>query len=308
MLRIEAPAKLNLYLHVTGRRADGYHELDSLITFAGLADILEIAPARRFSLTVTGPFAPALGGGGNLAARAASALAETLGRPADLSITLDKRIPVAAGLGGGSADAAAVLRGLAVLWGLGGDRTGALRRIALRLGADVPVCLDSRAAYVAGIGDEPGAPPRLPECAVLLVNPGVTVPTGPVFAARRGAFSTADRFHENPPSAAGLAALLRRRRNDLERPACGQVPEIARVLARLRAERACLLARMSGSGGTCFGLFDDEAAAAAAARAIAGEHPAWWLCPTRLVHEPVGTRTTGPQARSARPRAAPSGA
>ncbi len=288
MLRIEAPAKLNLYLHVTGRRADGYHELDSLISFVGLADTLEIAPARGFGLTVTGPFAPALGGAENLVARAAAALAETLDRPADLSITLDKRIPVSAGLGGGSADAAAVLRGLAALWELGGERAGALRRIALGLGADIPVCLDPRAAYVAGIGEELSAPPRLPDCTVLLVNPGVPVPTGPVFAARRGPFSTADRFRESPASASELAAVLRRRRNDLERPACAQVPEIRQVLARLEGERACLLARMTGSGGTCFGLFDDEAAAARLAQTIADEHPGWWLCPTRLAHEPAG--------------------
>ena len=153
MIRVEAPAKLNLYLHVTGRRADGYHELDSLVTFTALADTLEIASADALSLTVSGPFAEALGTGDNLATRAAAALAERLGRRACVRIVLQKRIPVAAGLGGGSADAAAVLRGLARLWGLGAAHASDLQDVALGLGADVPVCLDSRAAYMAGIGE-----------------------------------------------------------------------------------------------------------------------------------------------------------
>ena len=284
-VRVGAPAKLNLYLHVTGRRADGYHELDSLVAFTALADTLEIAPAESLRLSVTGPFADALDAGDNLAAQAATALAEKLGRPANVRITLDKRIPVAAGLGGGSADAAAVLRGLARLWRLGAEHAGDLRETALGLGADVPVCLDSRAAHMAGIGEALSAPPRLPPCGVLLVNPGVPVPTGPVFAARRGPFSAASRIEEAPQNAAALAALLRSRRNDLEQPALAQVPEIGRVLARLAAAPGCLLARMSGSGGTCFGLFEDEAAAAGAAGAIARDHPTWWVQPTRLVHD-----------------------
>ena len=285
LIRVGAPAKLNLYLHVTGRRADGYHELDSLVTFTALADTLEIASAETLDLSVKGPFADALDAGDNLAARAATALAEKLGRPADVRITLDKRIPVAAGLGGGSADAAAVLRGLARLWRLGAEHAGDLQETALRLGADVPVCLDSRAAYMAGIGEALSPPPRLPPCGALLVNPGVPVPTGPVFAARRGPFSAASRIDEDPQDASALAALLRNRRNDLEQPALAQVPEIGRVLHRLATVPGCLLARMSGSGGTCFGLFKDEAAAANAAGAIARDHPAWWVQPTRLVHD-----------------------
>ena len=284
MIRVEAPAKLNLYLHVTGRRPDGYHELDSLVTFAALADTLEIAPADAFALTVSGPFAPALDDGENLAAQAALALAERLGRPASVRIALRKRIPVAAGLGGGSADAAAVLRGLARLWRLGAEHAEVLRETALGLGADVPVCLDSRASCMAGIGEALSASPPLPPCAVLLVNPGVPVPTGPVFAARRGPFSAAQRFRESPRDAPALARMLDTRRNDLEQPACEQVPEIALVLGRLSRAPGCLLARMSGSGGTCFGLFGGEDAAAAAAGAIACDHPDWWLQPTRLVH------------------------
>ena len=285
MIRVEAPAKLNLYLHVTGRRADGYHELDSLVTFTALADRLEIAPADALALTVSGPFADALDGGDNLAARAAAALAEKLDRPADVRIALHKRVPVAAGLGGGSADAAAVLRGLARLWRLGPEHADDLREIALGLGADVPVCLDSGAAYMAGIGEALSAPPPLPPCGVLLVNGGVPVPTGAVFAARRGPFSAADRFCETPADAAALASLLRTRRNDLEPPARAQVSAIDQVLARLAAAPGCLLARMTGSGGTCFCLFADEAAAADAAGAIARERPGWWVHPTRLVHE-----------------------
>ena len=285
MIRVEAPAKLNLYLHVTGRRADGYHELDSLVTFTALADTLEIAPADSLVLTVSGPFADALDGGDNLATRAAAALAERLGRTADVRIALHKRVPVAAGLGGGSADAAAVLRGLARLWRLGAEHADDLREVALGLGADVPACLASRAAYMAGIGEALSAPPPLPPCGVLLVNPGVPVPTGAVFAARRGPFSAADRFCETPADAAALASLLRGRRNDLEPPACAQVPAIDRVLARLAAAPGYLLARMTGSGGTCFSLFADEAAAADAAGAISGKHPSWWVHPTHLDHE-----------------------
>ena len=293
MIRVEAPAKLNLYLHVTGRRADGYHELDSLVTFTALADTLEIVPADALSLAVSGPFAEALGTGDNLASRAAAALAERLGRRADVRIALLKRIPVAAGLGGGSADAAAVLRGLARLWGLGAAHASDLQDVALGLGADVPVCLDSRAAYMAGIGEMLSAPPPLPPCGVLLVNPGVPVSTGAIFAARQGPFSVAQRFHESPTDAAALATLLRSRRNDLEQPARTQVPEIGRVLDWLGAMPGCLLARMSGSGGTCFGLFADEATATQAARAIARENPDWWVQATHLVH---GGETAGMSA------------
>ena len=285
MIRVEAPAKLNLYLHVTGRRADGYHELDSLVTFAALADTLEITPADALALTVSGPFADALDAGNNLAARAAVVLAERLGRPAHVRISLHKRLPVAAGLGGGSADAAAVLRGLARSWRLGPEHADDFREVAHNLGADVPVCLDSRAAYMGGIGEALSAPPPLPPCGVLLVNPGVPVPTGAVFAARRGPFSAADRFCETPKDATALASLLRGRRNDLEPSARAQVPAIDRVLARLAAAPGCLLARMTGSGGTCFGLFADEAAVVVAAGAIAREHHGWWVHPTRLVHE-----------------------
>ena len=284
-IRVGAPAKLNLYLHVTGRRADGYHELDSLVTFTALADTLEIAPAEALELAVTGPFAHALDAGDNLAARAATALGEKLGRPPGVRIALEKRIPVAAGLGGGSADAAAVLRGLARLWRLGAEHAGTLHETALGLGADAPVCLGSRATCMAGIGERLSAPPRLPPCGVLLVNPGVPVPTGSVFAARRGPLSAANPIYEAPPDAPALAALLRARRNDLEQPARERVPEIGLVLARLAAAPGCLLARMSGSGGTCFGLFEDEAAVAVAADTIARDHPAWWVQPTRLVHD-----------------------
>ena len=288
-VRVGAPAKLNLYLHVTGRRDDGYHELDSLVTFTALTDTLEIAPAQSLGLVVTGPFAGALDAGDNLVARAASALAAKLGRHADVRITLEKRIPVAAGLGGGSADAAAVLRGLARLWRLGAEHADDLQEVALGLGADVPVCVASRAARMAGIGERLSTPPRLPSCAALLVNPGVPVPTGAVFAARRGPYSAANPFVEAPQDAAALAALLLTRRNDLEQPALAQAPEIGRVLARLDQAPGCLLARMSGSGGTCFGLFEDEAAAAGAAGTIAREHPSWWVEPTRLVHDGAAT-------------------
>ncbi len=284
MLRLPAPAKLNLYLHITGRRADGYHLLDSLMVFTDLADRLTIEPGDGFHLTLTGPFAgPLESAGNNLAERAARALGDALGKPVDIAMTLEKHIPVAAGLGGGSADAAAVLRGLASLWELGADHEAVLHRIALGLGADVPVCLDCRPAFVSGIGEALSAPPELPACPVLLANAGVPVSTAAVFAARQGAYSSDGRFADAPETAQALAALLRERRNDLEPAARGLAPEIARVLARLETAPGCALSRMTGSGGTCFALFEDEAAADAAAGAIAAEQPTWWLYTTRLV-------------------------
>ena len=176
----------------------------------------------------------------------------------------------------------------AALPGCGGSAPSTRATFGRSRSVSAPTCpfaLDSRAAYVAGIGEVLAAPPPLPPCGVLLVNPGVPVATGPVFAARRGPFSAADCFCESPADAAALAALLRTRRNDLEPPARALVPEINRVLARVAAAPGCLLARMTGSGGTCFGLFADEAAASDAAGAVTRDHPGWWVHPTHLVHE-----------------------
>ncbi len=278
LVRRTAWAKINLALHVTGRRDDGYHELDSLIVFAGIGDGLEIAPGPQITLEIAGPFAPALraAGSDNLVVVAARALAERYGVTVGARLRLDKQLPVAAGLGGGSADAAAALHGLVDLWGL--DAPAAeLHAVAASLGADVPVCLAGRPSFVAGIGERVVAAPALPPAWLVLANPGVPLSTAAVFAARRGGFSAPMRWREPIVDLRAWAARLAACRNDLEAPALGLVPEVREVLATLRDTAGCMLARMSGSGATCFGLYAVEAAATAAARRIAATRPGWWV-------------------------------
>ncbi|MCZ6720715.1 MAG: 4-(cytidine 5'-diphospho)-2-C-methyl-D-erythritol kinase [Proteobacteria bacterium] len=277
-----APAKVNLYLHVIDRRVDGYHRLDSLIVFAGIHDTIAVAPGEGLNLELGGPFASPLsdaqataGMGENLMIRAARRLAEAAGVRPDAALRLYKRLPVAAGLGGGSADAAAVLRALARLWGVR-PAASDLRALALELGADVPVCLRSEAAFVGGIGESLDAAPALPVAYLLLVNPGVRLSTSEVFAAREGAFSEPARFADPPARTRDLAALLEARANDLEPPARALAPEIGPCLRWLSKRPGCLLARMSGSGATCYGLFERAEEARLAARAIEEEGLAWW--------------------------------
>ena len=283
MIRVSAPAKINLYLHVVGRREDGYHELDSLVAFADIADVVTAQPAVGLSLVIDGPFAAALAGGAadNLVLRTASLLAARFGVTAGAALRLTKNLPVASGIGGGSSDAAAALRALQSLWNIAAS-PDELAALAARLGADVPVCLLARTAWLGGIGEVLAAAPDLPPVAIVLVNPGIALATPSVFNARSGAFSAPGRFAEEIPDAAALAAALRRRRNDLAAPAIGLVPAIGDVLARLGACDGALLARMSGSGATCFGLFPDDAAARAAAARLAGERPGWWVAAGRL--------------------------
>lgn len=273
MLAEFAPAKVNLYLHVTGRREDGYHLLDSLAVFGPAGDLLTLAPAATLTLALDGPFGGALTAEpDNLVLRAARALATAAGRVAGARLTLSKGLPVASGIGGGSADAAAALRGLDRLWGLGLE-AAMLARIAAPLGADIPVCLLSRPTRMGGIGEVLRPAPILPECGLLLVNPGIALATPAVFRARQGAFTPPAVLPTRWPDAAAMARDLAALRNDLEAPAIALCPQVATVLAALRSLPGCLLARMSGSGATCFGLFPD----AAAARAAAGRLPAaWW--------------------------------
>ncbi len=290
-IRVAAPAKLNLYLHVLGRRADGYHRLDSLVVFARVHDTIAVRPAERLSLAVSGPFGAALAGeDDNLALRAARLLAETAGVKEGAEIRLVKRLPVAAGIGGGSADAAAALKALTRLWRLDLGQTELLD-LALRLGADVPVCLYGRAAFVGGAGEEITPAPTLPEVSAVLVNPARPLATADVFAARRGPYSRplliagriAGRIAGAVADVTGLAAQLAPLRNDLTDGAAGLVPEIGAVLEALAAQPGCLLARLSGSGPTCFGLFSDETAAGRAAAAMAAAQPEWWALATRLM-------------------------
>lgn len=265
-----APAKVNLALHVTGRRADGYHLLDSLVAFARVGDRLEAEPAPGLTLSLAGPFAAALGAGADNSVLAAASLLRPPGRGAALRLV--KVLPVASGLGGGSADAAAALRLLARLW----RRPLPGPAAALSLGADVPVCLGGRPARMRGIGEDL-SPVALPPFWMVLVNPGVPVPTAAVFAALA---AKANPPLPNPPAfpdAAALAAWLARARNDLEPPARALAPPIDEALAALTAQPGCALARMSGSGATCFGLFAAEAPALAAFAALRAARPGWWI-------------------------------
>jgi 4-diphosphocytidyl-2-C-methyl-D-erythritol kinase len=272
-----APAKVNLYLHVVGRRPDGYHLLDSLVVFADLGDRLTVEPDDRLSLTIDGPRADAVPPGpDNLVLRAAEALRRECGaRAVGARIRLTKVLPVAAGIGGGSADAAAALRLLCALWRP--DLPPArLHAIASTLGADIPVCLARRPALLAGIGERLTPAPVLAPAWLVLVNPGVPVPTGPIFAGLRGFGPPAPALPVHIADAADLAVYLADQRNDLEPPARERAPVVGTVLTALRDRDGCLIARMSGSGGTCFGLFADAGAAERAAAAIRRDAPEWW--------------------------------
>ena len=307
-IREFAPAKINLALHVTGRRADGYHLLESLVAFAGTGDVVTATPGRRLCLERSGAFSGALGPvGDDLVCRAARRLQQTLsaagGRSPGAHLLLQKNLPVAAGLGGGSADAAATLRALARLWRPplqrpSADLAALLSGLAPDLGADIPMCLRSEPALVTGIGERirpyAGLPDGIP---LVLVNPGPALSTPAVFAALRR--------RENPPlpplpqafsGPRDLAAWLRRARNDLFEAARSLVPETDEVLAALRGQPSSLLARMSGSGATCFALFETAAAAHAAAETIRAARPDWWVVPTALENSPLpGGRHVGPE-------------
>ena len=280
-----APAKVNLTLRILGKRADGYHDLESLVVFARLADEVTLTLDAPLGLDVDGPTAAAAGDvGDNLVLRAARELTERtdglrLGR-----FTLTKHLPVAAGLGGGSADAAAALRLLMRVNGIARDNPN-LMAAARATGADVPVCLDPRPRVMRGVGDILSAPLALPALPAVLVNPCVPVPTRDVFGKlglalgeRRGAASEIDPGRLKDRDA--LVRYLESQPNDLEPPARALQPVISDVLAALAACDGSLFARMSGSGATCFGLFASEAAAATAAQRLSATYPAWWIAPT----------------------------
>ncbi|PIW29008.1 MAG: 4-(cytidine 5'-diphospho)-2-C-methyl-D-erythritol kinase [Rhodospirillales bacterium CG15_BIG_FIL_POST_REV_8_21_14_020_66_15] len=284
VVTVAAPAKLNLYLHVTGRRDDGYHLLDSLIAFADVGDEIKARAAADGSLTlaVKGPFAKGLADeADNLVLRAARKLRDAAGVTAGAHMVLEKRLPVASGIGGGSADAAATLKALTRLWGVEMAEAD-MRALALSLGADVPVCWVGRPAFVGGIGDEIEPAPPLPAAPLLLVNARVPVSTPAVFKARSGPFQTPGRFRETPIDAAHLAFLLQARGNGLTEAARVLCPPVAGVLAALEATDGPLLVRMSGSGGTCFALYETADAALAAAATIYDTEPDWWVAAGRL--------------------------
>ncbi|MBW7946663.1 MAG: 4-(cytidine 5'-diphospho)-2-C-methyl-D-erythritol kinase [Sphingomonadaceae bacterium] len=270
-------AKINLALHVRRRRADGYHDIETIFAFADFGDMLTVRASDDVTLAIRGPFGAGLPADeDNLVMRAARALASACDVAAGAALTLDKRLPVASGIGGGSADAAAALRLLNRFWGIGADEA-ALRAIAAPLGADVPACVGSRTQRGDGAGEQLRglAADDLRGKAVLLVNPGVPLATGPVFAAWDGIDRGA--LAGGPPLAAAQGA-----RNDLQAPAVSLCPAIGAVLEALAARPGAALTRMSGSGATCFALFEADADAEAARAAIAAAYPGWWAAAGRL--------------------------
>ncbi|MGN6147359.1 MAG: 4-(cytidine 5'-diphospho)-2-C-methyl-D-erythritol kinase [Rhizomicrobium sp.] len=278
MTRVFAPAKINLFLHVGDRRADGYHELESLVAFADVGDDLALENADKLSLTVDGPFGAQLAGeGDNLVLRAARGAAMLAGHDLPRRITLTKNLPVASGIGGGSADAAATLRAFLLEWQQEEFKLSDFVELAKTLGADVPVCFFGHSAWMYGIGDGIERV-DLPELHAVLVNPGVSVATRDVFA-NLDVRSGVDKLHwpEGFANADAVIAFLKTVGNDLETPALALAPAIGDALAALRAVNDVRLARMSGSGATCFGLFSGAVTAQAAAAQIARDHPDWWV-------------------------------
>lgn len=280
MTRIDGPitetanAKVNLTLHVTGQRDDGYHLLDSLVMFTSLGDEIAVRPADDLTLEITGPFAAGLGADDdNLVLRAA----RSFGHSAGAHITLTKNLPVASGIGGGSADAAATLRALSLLWGIPVP-DGAIQ---LALGADVPVCMTPELTRMAGIGENITSLGPAPMLDILLVNPGVAVSTPEVFSGL--ATKSNAPMPDNMPDPFDITAWtdwLKTQRNDLQAPACNAAPIIATVLSELSAQAGCQLARMSGSGATCFAFFENGDTRDAAADALHAAHPDWWVAAT----------------------------
>jgi 4-diphosphocytidyl-2-C-methyl-D-erythritol kinase len=276
----DAPAKINLFLHVTGRREDGYHLLESLVVFTETGDRLTVETADALTLEIEGPFAAALpaAGADNLVLRAASMLREAGSVDVGARIVLEKNLPVSSGIGGGSADAAAALRALCALWELS-LAEAILAGLGLSLGADVPVCLYARPAMMSGVGERVDNVDPPPGCGVVLVNAREAVSTPDVFNARTAEFSAPSGWN-CPTDFESLIRALMDRRNDLLAPALLVSPVIGDVLGALEADPACALARLSGSGGTCFGLYPSIAQANTARERISSDHPDWWCVAT----------------------------
>ena len=272
-----APAKINLYLRITGKREDGYHLLDSLIAFAGVGDIVTARAAEDLSLTIDGPFAGGLSADGdNLVLRAAHALRAASGSTNGAELGLTKNLPVSSGIGGGSADAAAALLALRELWELDIDDTG-LAALGLALGADVPVCLSERPSRVSGIGDIIEPAPNLPAAWLVLANPGTPVSTPDVFSRRQGPFGDPVRAPASWTDVEALTEALAVSGNDLTDAAVEAAPVIAGMLEEMAELPGALLTRLSGSGATCFSIMRDEPSAQFGVMALEEFHRDWWI-------------------------------
>jgi 4-diphosphocytidyl-2-C-methyl-D-erythritol kinase len=278
--RESAFAKINLSLRISGRRPDGYHELRSLAVFAAIGDRIEVRPSAQLTLDLEGPFASSLAGeADNLVLRAARGLRDLCGIGEGARILLEKNLPVASGIGGGSADAAAALRALMRLWRVRPDEAE-LMRLAASLGADVPVCLGTAPALMSGIGEKIRRLPRLPKVWLLLANPGIALSTADVFRKLAAPPLAAAPDAAHLPDFATLDDLvewLQGEPNDLERPARALLPLIGEVIGAIAATPGCRLARMSGSGATCFGIYASASEAQSAAAALSAAHPDWWI-------------------------------
>lgn len=282
MLQISAPAKINLYLHITGRRNDGYHLLDSLAVFSNIGDVLKLEPAGEFSFHLEGPKQEVLAEEKeNLVVKAANLMAMEFNRKLKFKLTLVKNLPIASGLGGGSSDAAATIKIIAEYWGIPNtDKT--LFYIAEKVGQDVPCCLYRNSCYFRGTGAEFDPAPIIPHTDIVLVNPNKELSTPLVFKEYRTMrlpFSIPDRLKTSPKTSIELARMLHERSNDLTIVASKILPDIKEVLDEISASKDCQLARMSGSGATCFGIFPNRSSARKAAAEIYEKHPDWWVVP-----------------------------
>lgn len=278
-LCVPAPAKINLDLHITARLDSGYHILDSLVAFADISDEIQLSPAVDFSFEIDGPFAAPLQSNSaeNLVVKAAQELAKHTGQALNFHLKLIKNLPVSAGIGGGSSDAAAVIRALMKLWELKAKDIPTLQEMLLELGADVPACFYGAPVHMSGIGEILEPAPALPETHIILVNPLIPCPTAGVFRGLKGPSSEAPPPLPEFESFDHFIECLSRRRNDLQDAAMTIVPQISEILRALLDSRGCALARMSGSGATCFGLFKSAEDAAQAAHTLQNKTPAFWI-------------------------------
>jgi 4-diphosphocytidyl-2-C-methyl-D-erythritol kinase len=283
-LSILAPAKINLFLHVTGRRDDGLHLLDSLVAFTDIGDEVKIEPAAEFSFKVKGPFASSFAvnehsshpHSDNIVVKAAHALAHLAGHKLNVAITLQKNLPLASGIGGGSSDAAACIWGLMKLWSVP-PQAPYLNDLLLTLGADVPVCFQCQSTRMRGIGEDIALLSQMPECPIVLVNPGVSCSTADIFKSFELSPAPVADMPERFDDIHMLCEFLKLADNHLYDAAREKLPILSEVIKAQQATKDVLISRMSGSGATCFALYETAQAAQRAADDIAIAHPAWWV-------------------------------
>ncbi len=278
-IKVFAPAKVNLFLHITGKLSDGYHTLDSLVVFADIGDYITIEKSSEFSFHVKGEFAKDLQVDiqNNLVAKAAKSLAQISGNNPNVKITLDKNLPISSGIGGGSSDAASTIWGLQEFWSLAHDADYILP-LMTKLGADVPVCQYCRPAIMRGIGDILSPAPIMQEVPIVLINPMISCATQDIFLLYDGEFKKGNaKLPKILNTVFDLVKFLEITDNDLFKPASKLIPEIGNVINALNAQNTCLFSRMSGSGASCFGLFENIKGAELAAEIICQENPDWWV-------------------------------